>query len=235
MDWDQKINDPTGGVREALDLFLKHYTIGSIQSLTYGLAINLADSLIDHPELLIRLKALVVLAQTTACSTLILGSPGQKKILSSQMSHSEHKQQFISNCQWMARQLGCGLNLSLEHNVGDQGAEYCNTLGDMMDVVTELRQNGTKNVGINLDTKCLLHEFGTDVKIDDILSIPGLLNQITSIQVSYDFLARDASNQRKDQQRLRELASARKLPLSLEEFGLLENQLTPFITAWNQA
>lgn len=232
-DWDQHITKQEGPVQEALEQLLQVCTVGSIQSLTYGLAINLADHLIDHPELHRRLHALRTLGKITECSVLILGSPGQKKQLDPAMSHAEYKQRFISNCSWMASTLGPGLILSLEHNTSVQGAAYCNNLAEVTDVVRTLRGNATANVGLNLDTKCLIHEFGPSVHVGDLLTNPELAELITSIQVSFDFLTRDIPHRAEDQRQLYVFARARKLPLSLEEFGLLEHEVIPFVEAWN--
>jgi sugar phosphate isomerase/epimerase len=233
VDWDQYITKQDGPVQEALEQLLQRCTVGSIQSLTYGLAINLADQLIDNPELHRRLQALRTLGRITECSVLILGSPGQKKQLDPAMSDDEYKQRFISNCSWMASTLGPELILSLEHNTSDQGAQYCNTLDEVADVVRTLRGNDTANVGLNLDTKCLIHEFGPSVHVGDLLTNPELAELITSIQVSFDFLTRDTPHRAEDQRQLYAFARARKLPLSLEEFGLLEHEVIPFVEAWN--
>ena len=233
MDWDQQIGEENGPVQQALVRLMQRYKVGSIQSLTYGLQINLADQLVNHPELLRRLKALRVLAKTTGCSVLILGSPGQKKQLGPAMGSVDHKQRFIDNCSWMARTLGPEVKLSLEHNTIVQGADYCNTLGDIVDVVRTLRRDGATNVGINLDTKCLIHEFGSNVHVGELLADSGLDGLITSIQVSLDFLTREAPRRAYDRRQLLVFASSRNLPLSLEEFGLLESQVHPFVDAWN--
>lgn len=233
VDWDQQIEAQAGPVQQALEQLLQRCTVGTIQSLTYGLPINLADHLIDHPELLRRLQALGVLGKTTRCSVLILGSPGQKKRLDTAMGEAEHKQRFMANCSWMAHTLEPELILSLEHNTSFQGADYCNTLAEITDVVRTLRGNGTANVGVNLDTKCLIHEFGPTVHVGELLADPGLAELITSIQVSFDFLTRDTPHRAEDQRQLLAFARARKLPLSLEEFGLLEHEVIPFAEAWN--
>ena len=233
IDWDQQIEEEDGPVQQAMVRLLQRYKVGSIQSLTYGLQINLADQLVNHPELLRRLKALRVLARTTGCSVLILGSPGQKKQLNPAMGSVDHKQRFIANCSWMARTLGPEVKLSLEHNTIVQGAEYCNTLAEIIDVVKTLREQGIANAGINLDTKCLIQEFGDNVHVGELLANYGLAEMITSIQVSFDFLTRDVPHRSKDHRQLLDFARARALPLSLEEFGLLENQVIPFVEIWN--
>ena len=233
MDWDQQIEEENGPVQQALVRLMQRYKVGSIQSLTYGLQINLADQLVNHPELLRRLKALRVLARTTGCSVLILGSPGQKKQLDPAMGSVDHKQRFIDNCSWMARTLGPEVKLSLEHNTIVQGAEYCNTLAEIIDVVKTLREQGIANAGINLDTKCLIQEFGDNVHVGELLANYGLAEMITSIQVSFDFLTRAVPHRSKDHRQLLDFARARALPLSLEEFGLLENQVIPFVEIWN--
>lgn len=233
MDWDQQIEDENGSVQQALVSLMQRYKVGSIQSLTYGLQINLADQLINHPALLRRLKALEMLARTTGCSVLILGSPGQKKQLDPAMGSVDHKQRFIANCSWMSRAIGPKVNLSLEHNTIDQGAEYCNTLAEIVDVVKTLRMEGVANVGVNLDTKCLIYEFGDNVNVGEQLAQHDLAGLITSIQVSFDFLTRNAPHRAEDHWKLLDFAHARHIPLSLEEFGLDENQLLPFVEAWN--
>lgn len=233
VDWDHQIDTHGGTVRHALDHLLERYAVGSIQSLTYGLKINLADDLINNTEMLRRLDALQILGNRTKCSVLILGSPGQKKKLDYVINHSEYKQRFTSNCSWIARMVGPNLTLSLEHNTREQGAEYCNTFADIVDVVKTIRSNGIANIGINLDTKCLIHEFGEHVNVGELLANADLTELITSIQVSYDFLTRDSPNRKEDQQQLLAFARTRAVPLSLEEFGLLENQIQPFVEAWN--
>jgi len=232
MHWDQCIADEKGTIRQSLERLMQQYTVASIQSLTYGLRINLADPLIDNPELLRRLKALRVLGKITGCSVLILGSPGQKKQLDPATSNDAHKQRFMENCGWMAHTLGHEVTLSLEHNTKTQGADYCNTLVDIVDVVQALRNSGITNVGINLDTKCLIHEFGEDIHVADLLANPELADLITSIQASHDFLTRDAPHGTQDHQELLAFAHRQDLPLSLEEFGLQQKQLKPFIDAW---
>jgi sugar phosphate isomerase/epimerase len=232
MDWDQQIEEENGPVQQALVCLMQGYKVGSIQSLTYGLQINLADQLVNHPELLRRLKALRILARTTGCSVLILGSPGQKKHLDPDMGSDDHKQKFIANCSWIARTLGSEVKLSLEHNTIVQGAEYCNTLAEVIEVVKMLREQGIANAGINLDTKCLIQEFGDDIHVGELLANHELADLITSIQVSFDFLTRDAAHQDNDHRQLIGFAHARALPLSLEEFGLLENQIQSFAQHW---
>jgi hypothetical protein len=233
MDWDQHIEEENGPVQQALVRLMQRYKVGSIQSLTYGLQINLADQLVNHPELLRRLKALRVLARTTGCSVLILGSPGQKKQLDPAMSSADHMQRFTANCTWMARTLGPEVILSLEHNTIDQGAEYCNALAQIIDVVKTLRLEGIANVGINLDSKCLIQEFGDNVRVGELLANHDLAGLITSIQISFDFFTRHATHRTEDHRKILDFANDRGLPLSLEEFGLDENQLLPFAVAWN--
>jgi len=233
VDWDHQIETHGGPAQHALDHLLERYAVGSIQSLTYGLKINLADDLINHTAMIRRLHGLQILGTRTQCSVLILGSPGQKKLLDPAISASVHKQRFTSNCSWIANMVGPDLILSLEHNTREQGAEYCNTFVDIVDVVKTIRSAGTANVGINLDTKCLIHEFGAHVNVGELLADTDLIDLITSIQVSYDFLTRDSPHRTEDQRQLLAFARTRALPLSLEEFGLLENQVQPFVEAWN--
>lgn len=233
IDWDKKIEAVNGPIQQAIKRMMQQYSVASIQSLTYGLNINLADPLIDHPDLLRRLNALKILAGVTDCSVLILGSPGQKKKPSANLSDPVLKQMFIDNCRWMASVLGPNLILSLEHNTIVQGAEYCNNLIDIIDVVRSLRQVGLQNTGINLDTKCLIQEFGADVRFSDILSSYALPDLVRSIQVSFDFLSRDVPHCAEDRQKLRDFALHYDLPLSLEEFGLTKDQVLPFVGTWN--
>ena len=148
------------------------------------------------------------------------------------MGSVDHKQRFIDNCRWMARTLGSEVKLSLEHNTIVQGAEYCNTLAEIMDVVKTLKEQGIANAGINLDTKCLTQEFGNDVHVGELLANHDLAGLITSIQVSLDFLTRGAPHRTEDHRKLLEFARARGLPLSLEEFGLLGNQIQSLAQRW---
>ena len=231
--WDQQIEAPGGAVQQALQQLLRRYSVGSIQSLTYGLPINLADHLVGRPDLLKRLQALGELAKATECTVLILGSPGQKKRLDPAMDETEHKQRFRANCSWMAGTLGPELTLSLEHNTSTQGAEFCNSLADIADLVKSLRDDGIMNVGVNLDTKCLIHEFGGDVRLSELVNKLEIAGLITSVQVSLDFLARNVPHRAEDQHMLIDFARRHQLPLSLEEFGLLESQLPQFVAAWN--
>ena len=232
VDWDQQINDQTGTVQQALERLLEHYKVESIQSLTYGLPINLAEPLIDHPKMRIRLDALAELGKATSCSVLILGSPGQKKIHNDVMTLAEHKQRFIENCSWIARKLGPEMTLSLEHNTIAQGAEYCNTFGDITEIVKTLRTRGLTNVGINLDTKCIIDEFGKDVRVDMLLAETSVKESISSIQISHDFLTRNTLHRDEDKRNLSAFAQTRNICPSLEEFGLEYDQLKAFIEAW---
>lgn len=232
MDWDQQIDGQYGPVQQALKRLMERYTVASIQSLTYGLQINLADQLINHPELLRRLKALGKIGKSAGCSVLILGSPGQKKQLNPAMSRADHKQKFIANCSWIASILGPEFTLSLEHNTTVQGADYCNSLAEMVDAVKTIRDDGVRNVGLNLDTKCLIHEFGENVCVSKLLADPALSDLITSIQVSYDFVSRNVPHRIEDQRQLVAFSRARAITLSLEEFGLLENQVYSFVKTW---
>jgi hypothetical protein len=232
MDWDQQIDGQYGAVHQAMERLMERYTVSSIQSLTYGLQINLADQLINHPELLRRLMALGLLAKSVGCSVLVLGSPGQKKQLNPAMSRADHKQKFIANCSWMASMLGPELTLSLEHNTTVQGADYCNSLAEMVNAVKAIRDNGVRNVGLNLDTNCLIHEFGKNVCVGKLLASPELSDLITSIQVSYDFLSRNVPHRADDHRKLVAFARVRAITPSLEEFGLLENQVYDFVDSW---
>lgn len=233
MDWDQEIEDQTTTVYKNVKHLTKYYTVRSIQSLTYGLDIQLADQLINHPGLLRRLLALKMLGSYTECSVFILGSPAQKKLVDTSISNNEHKQRFMANCSWMANILGPDFILSLEHNTSEQGAEYCNTFADILDVVTKLRRTGVPNVGINLDTKCLIQEFGEGVRVGQLLLEPSVSDLVTSVQVSLDFLIRNTPYCADDHRQLRYFADSRNLPLSLEEFGLLPSQLHTFLDAWS--
>lgn len=232
MDWDEQIERGDHAFQNALERFMQRYTVGSIQSLTYGLEINLADNLFNDPKLLKRMQNLGTLAKMTGCSVLILGSPGQKKLEVSAMSRDDSKRHFMANCSWMASILGPGIVLSLEHNTKEQGAEVCNTIAEIISIVNTLRSNRVTNIGLNLDTKCLIHEFGENMHVDRFLDDPEVAGLITSIQISFDFLTRAVPHRAEDQHLLLDFARAREIPLSLEEFGLLSSQITPFIKAW---
>jgi hypothetical protein len=106
------------------------------------------------------------------------------------------------------------------------------TLAEMVDVVKILREQGIANAGINLDTKCLIQEFGENIHVGELLVIYCLAEMITSIQVSFGFLIRNASHRTDDQRQLQAFARTHNLPVSLEEFDLLDSQLATFVKAW---
>jgi hypothetical protein len=135
----------------------------------------------------------------------------------------------------MAHSLGHEVTLSLEHNTKIQGADYCNTLADIVDVVLTLRRSGITNVGVNLDTKCLICEFGENIHVIEMLAKHELADMITSIQVSLDFLTRDTRHRWPDHQGLLAFARDWDIPLSLEEFGMDKDQLPQFVDEWNSS
>jgi hypothetical protein len=231
-EWDQYITK-TSAASEALAQLMDCYTVTSIQSLTYGLNINLADALNSNNDVVRRFHSLAYLGNMLKCRVFVLGSPGQKKMTEIYKDPAALMNQFVVNCNWIANLLGNELILSLEHNTNAQGAEYCNTLADIMCAVKTIKFNGTDNVGINLDTKCLIHEFGENVDVGEMLANSELADLITSIQVSYDFLTREVPHRVEDQRQLLAFARERSLPLSLEEFGLMENQVNQFVKTWN--
>jgi hypothetical protein len=233
FNWDQQLDAVNGPTRLALEQLQSRCSVGTIQSLTYGLDINLADDLSTHPGLLRRLQGLIKLGRATECHVFILGSPGQKKHVYPEVSKEEHKQRFVDTCHYIASILEPKFVLSLEHNTLSQGAEFCNTLADICEVVTTLRAQGVANVGLNLDTKCLIHEMGEDIQIEDVLADQSLRSIVTSIQVSLDFLTREVPHRHVDQRTLKAFARESGVPISIEEFGLMDHQVTPFVEAWN--
>jgi len=233
-DWDREIDQPSA-CRDALAQLMSGYTVTSIQSLTYGLHINLADALKSNIDVLRRFQSLARLGDMLMCNVFVLGSPGQKKLKPSHVAPVASKQLFIENCAWIASILGPDRILSLEHNTSAQGAEFCNTLSEVVEVVLSLRALGALNVGLNLDTKCLIDEFGDDIGLSRIIREYRLCDIVSSIQVSLDFLARPDSQAREDEIALLQLAKDRYCPISLEEFGLVEDRLTSFIGLWNSA
>ena len=234
-DWDQQINKPSA-CRDALTLLMDSYIVTSIQSLTYGLNINLADALYTNNDVERRFRSLAQLGNLLGCNVFVLGSPGQKTLKGDQSNCKNLKHMFTENCAWMASIIGPSGILSLEHNTLAQGAEFCNTLSDIVDVVNQLRQLGVGNVGINLDTKCLIQEFGKDFNLAKVLVDYQLQPIVTSIQVSFDFLTRSSSQaQVEDERMLLQLGSEQCCPISLEEFGLVNAQLNSFISAWQTA
>ena len=232
--WDQQINEPSA-CTDHLAILTSKYTVTSIQSLTYGLNINLADLLSTNDDVLRRFESLAHLGERLKCRVFVLGSPGQKKLNTLYTDPEAVKQHFIENCAWMASVLAPSGNLSLEHNTKTQGADYCNTLRDVVDTVIALRGKGLCNVGLNLDTKCLIHEFGNDINLDELINTFALESIVASIQVSLDFLIRGGDQARSDEKRLLRLAQDLRCPISLEEFGLINEQLNVLISAWKGA
>lgn len=125
--------------------------------------------------------------------------------------------------------------LALEHNTLQQGAEYCNTLIEISNTVQAVKEMGVSNVGINLDTKCLIQELGEDFSLQGVLQNPEICDHIVSIQVSHDFLGRSAPNHAVDLYSLMQFIDQRKVSVSLEEFGLLDDGLDPFVIKWREA
>jgi hypothetical protein len=230
-EWDQYITHPSAA-SDALALIMNHYSVTSIQSLTYSLNLNLADVLSTNQDANRRFQSLAYLGELLKCRVFVLGSPGQKKLNALHKDPDAAKKQFIENCAWMASVLAPNGILSLEHNTNAQGAQFCNTLRDIVDVIFALRRQGVPNVGLNLDTKCLIHEFGNNVILDEIVSSYALESFVVSIQVSLDFLARYGTPARSDEKRLLRLAKDQCCPVSLEEFGLLDEQLSYYIHRW---
>jgi hypothetical protein len=69
--------------------------------------------------------------------------------------------------------------------------------------------------------------------VGELLANHDLAGLIISIQISFDFLTRHAPHRAEDHRKLLEFARALSPSLSLEEFGLNENQLRHFVNAWN--
>jgi hypothetical protein len=231
-DWDNQITSDDD-LKGQLDQLKKCYCVTSIQSLTFGLEINLGEPLVGNPSVRRRFIALAELGKQLACDVFVLGSPGQKKLSETLREVHKSKDNFIANCSWFASLLsGIGI-LSLEHNTIKQGAEFCNTLGDIIDAVLSVRGNEISNIGINLDTKCLIHEFGDSFRLTELLYSYKLHPLICSIQVSLDFLERSCAHQDQDVKALLDVARAYGLPISLEEFGLENQQLERLTMLWN--
>lgn len=233
-DWDKQIG-PLSEYSDMLERFRNTYNVTSVQSLTYGLSINLSEDLSANNDALRRFQSLALLGDLLDCKIFVLGSPGQKKLKALDISPDGYKYLLIENCAWMASIL-CGPNiLSLEHNTSAQGAEFCNTLGSIVDVVLAVRKLGHSNVGLNLDTKCLLQEFGDSLNLVHLIDEYELHSILTSIQVSFDFLRRSGCQARSDESALLELARSQHCTISLEEYGLLDEELNGFIGAWQSA
>lgn len=232
--WDRKM-DKVSLCTDLLKRLKDSYTISSIQSLTYGLSINLFDDLSSDHDVIQRFRSLAFAGNLLNSKIFVLGSPGQKKLRSPDLDTGKLKDQFVENCAFMTSILGLRSVLSLEHNTLAQGAEFCNTLRDITEVVLELKRIGIQNVGLNLDTKCLLDEFGNEANISQLIIQYELRSIVKSIQVSYDFLRRPGCQARSDELALLELARDLHCPVSLEEFGLLDDQLGDFIGSWETA
>jgi sugar phosphate isomerase/epimerase len=220
---------------ENLHALAASYQVSSIQSLTYGLNLSLTDDIMANPYWQHRFEMLKCLGGFLSCRLFILGSPGQKKLRTDLGDERTHIRLFTHNCKVMAGILGPEGFLCLEHNTLQQGAQYANTLAGVLDVVVNLNALGCANVGINLDTKCLLLEFGSHMHIGSLLSEPKLATRIKSIQVSLDFLSRDCAHCEDDIRVLVSFARENQIPLSLEEFGLREDQLSDYIDLWHAA
>ena len=235
LDWDHKVSLSVVSDPEQLPRLLSHYQIPSIQSLTYGLDINLADSLEGNSDVQRRFAALAELGRKTECKVFVLGSPGQKKFQAALHDQQTHFDRFADNCKYLASLLAPTGLLSLEHNTHVQGAEFCNTLGDIVAIVGKLRESGLSNIGINLDTKCLMHEFGKSFSMAQLFSQYSLEEVVISIQMSLDFLAAPDEAMSEGLSFLIDFTTQQSVPISLEEFGIQHDQLDEFINRWRMA
>ena len=233
-DWENTIHNPSGISRTILKEFLSNFTIKSIQSLTYGLNIELGEDVRENDLMIKRFEALKLLCELTNCSTLILGSPAQKKITKLSNSAKHCIDQFTLNCQYMTELIGEKIILSLEHNTSTQGAEFANTLFDITEIVRNLKGQGIKNIGINLDTKCLTQEYGENVNLTAIIEELNIYDLITSIQISSDYLQRTAVTKTQDFKTLMQMAYDNGIDVSLEEFGIKNEQISDFIVSWKE-
>jgi hypothetical protein len=180
-----------------------------------------------------RLTNLASLAVDLQCTNIVLGGPRQRKISKKRQNNAYYTENFFANCQAILNILRAfGLNLSIEHNTRQQGADFMNNLDSCVQLIIALRSAGYGNVGLNLDTKCFSQEFGAECDIAETCA--SLCNRalITSIQVSYCFLTSNRKNLNKDISFIKELETQAGVPVSLEEFGLNPNSLDHFISLW---
>lgn len=122
--------------------------------------------------------------------------------------------------------------LSLENKSIAHGAEYCNTLAQVVESVINFGLEEIAIVGVGIPIICLIHESRDNVHMGEQLTNYVLDGLITSIQLSFDFLTRDAPHRDNDNRPLHGFAHAPRLPLSLEEFGLLGNQIQSLAKHW---
>ena len=134
----------------------------------------------------------------------------------------------------MTELIGEKIVLSLEHNTSTQGAEFANTLFDITEIVRNLKGQGIKNIGINLDTKCLTQEYGESVNLTAIIEELNIYHLITSIQISSDYLQRTAITKTQDFKTLMQIAYDNGIDVSLEEFGIKNEQIRDFIVSWKE-
>lgn len=231
-DWDLRDDASTWS---SLQVLKSRFEVTSIQSLTFGLNLQLTDDIGCHPSWQRRFRMLNQLGTMLSCHLYVLGSPGQKKLVADHGDSDAHQSRFADNCRVMAALLAPRGVLCLEHNTLQQGAEYVNTLAAIHAVVAGLEASGCLNVGINLDTKCLLQEFGENLHINELLADKSLASRIRTIQVSLDFLNRGCRHAERDIHHLAEFAAAHQIPISLEEFGLRQDQLQTFVNRWRKA
>jgi len=220
--------------QDLIAFFTSRFCVLSIQSLLFGLDIQLGSIPSQLSPLECRFQALSTLGRQLGSSRFILGSPSSRRLVG-QQSVANAYAAFIENCSFMASYLDLGQILSLEHNTSDQGAEFMNTLESIHDAVQQLRRNGIKNVGINLDTKCVISQFGRDCDLGIILS-EGIRESISSIQVSYDFLKLSNSPAgSKNILLLSQIAQERSIPVSLEEYGLRLSDSSHYISLFRES
>ena len=219
--------------QDMIKLFTSRFSVLSIQSLLFGVDIQLGSIPSHLSPLESRFQALSTLGRQLGCSRFILGSPSSRRLVGQQPVESA-EDAFLENCSLMASYLDPDQILSLEHNTFHQGAEFMNTLESIHHVVRQLRRNGIQNVGINLDTKCVLNQFGPDCDLGIVLS-EGIRESISSIQVSYDFLKlSNSSAGARNLLAVSQIAQENSIAVSLEEYGLRLSDSSHYVSLFRE-
>lgn len=167
----------------------KKYNVFSMQSLTYGLDICLCELQEKNKEWIRRIESIGLISKKLDFKNLVLGSPNQKfsRFGKSQTIDFIDKDNLIRNIDFLINNIPQDVTLSLEHNTKSQGAKIINKYKEVLELVLLFKEKNNNNIGINLDTACILNEYEN---LDNFFAENSDIKKhpISSIQIGNNFL-----------------------------------------------